>query len=90
MPELGLGLGRTQSLVGGIQQEILCWFDKTGIAYLTPDDLHRQYAVDRYQLRQEQRRADEQQQRAEDQQQEIFKIRGYLRSIGIDPDNLPT
>lgn len=90
MPELGLGLGRTQSLVGGIQQEILCWFDETGIAYPTPDDLHRQSAVDRYQLRQEQRRADEQQQRAEDQQQEILKIRSYLRSIGIDPDNLPT
>ena len=87
---LELGLGRTQSLVGGIQQEILCWFDETGTPYPTPDDLHRQSAIDRYQLRQEQRRADEQQQRAEDQQQELLKVRNYLRSIGIDPDNLPT
>ena len=90
MPELGLGLGRTQSLVGGIQQEILCWFDETGTPYPTPDDLHRQSAIDRYQLRQEKRRADEQQQRAEDQQQELLKVRNYLRSVGIDPDDLPT
>ena len=75
MPELELGLGRRQSLVGGIQQEILCWFDETGTPYPTPDDLHRQSALDRHQLRQEQRR--------------VEALSDYLRSIGLDPDNLP-
>jgi Uma2 family endonuclease len=83
MPEICLGLGRTQSLVGGIQREILCWYDETGNAYATPDEVQRQSAIDRYELRQAKRRA-------EAELQKNQQLSAYLRSIGIDPDNLPS
>ncbi len=74
-PEMNLGLGRSQRSLGGIEQEILIWSDSQGNEYPTPDDL-------RLQLEQEKQRADFESQRAEDMAE-------YLRSLGVDPDNLP-
>jgi hypothetical protein len=37
LPEIGLGLGRSQQVVGGIDQEILTWYNEDGIAYETPE-----------------------------------------------------
>ncbi len=39
MPEVGLGIGRYQAIVGGIPQEILSWYDETGTRYLTSDEI---------------------------------------------------
>ncbi len=38
MPEVGLGIGRFQSVSGGVQQEMLCWFNQQGTRYLTPEE----------------------------------------------------
>jgi hypothetical protein len=35
MPEVGLGIGRNQAVIAGIQQEFLCWYDHRGNRYLT-------------------------------------------------------
>lgn len=66
MPEVGLGIGRHRGIIGGLQQEILSWYDKQGNRYLTPDEI-----------------AQKESQRAE-------QLAQYLRSIGVDPDNLPS
>ena len=38
LSEIGLGIGRYQGWVGGIQQELLGWFDAKGNRYLTPEE----------------------------------------------------
>ena len=37
MPEVGLGIGRSQQVIGGIEQEILVWSDESGNVYPLPD-----------------------------------------------------
>jgi hypothetical protein len=38
MPEIGLGIGRYQGVVGGIAQEILTWYDVRGDRHLSPEE----------------------------------------------------
>lgn len=79
MPEVGLGMGRSQQTIGRIDREILAWYDEEGKVYPLPEEAMRQM---REQLRIERQRADTERQRAE-------RLAQYLRSQGIDPDNLP-
>ncbi|MEL6136521.1 MAG: Uma2 family endonuclease [Cyanobacteria bacterium J06628_6] len=65
MPEVGLGIGRTRQLLGGIERETLRWFDAQGRMYPSPDE----------ELVQARQRAE--------------RLAEYLRSLGLDPDNLP-
>jgi len=73
MPEVGLGIGRYQGVIGGISQELLSWYDKSGNRYLTSDE----------QAQLERTRAEQERTRAE-------HLAQYLRSLGIDPNNLPS
>ncbi|NMF63036.1 hypothetical protein DP113_24970 [Brasilonema octagenarum UFV-E1] len=73
MAEVGLGIGRYQAVVGGIQQELLSWYDEQGNRYLTAEEI-----------------AQTERQRAEQEQQRAEQLAQYLRSLGIDPDNLPS
>jgi hypothetical protein len=41
MPEVGLGIGRYQGLVGGLPQEILTWYDAQGNRHLRPEEQER-------------------------------------------------
>jgi len=66
MSEVGLGIGRHQGVVAGIQQEFLCWYDEFGNRYLMPEEI----------VLQEQQRAEQ--------------LADYLRSLGVDPNNLPS
>ncbi|NES19899.1 MAG: Uma2 family endonuclease [Symploca sp. SIO3E6] len=79
IPEVGLGIGRSQQLFGGIEYEILSWYNQQLKAYALPETVIEQM---RQQLMVEQQRAETERQRAE-------KLAQYLRSLGIDPDNLP-
>ncbi len=38
MPEISLAIGRYQGVVGGIEQELLGWFDAQGKRYLMPEE----------------------------------------------------
>lgn len=45
MSEIGLGIGRTVTLSGGLEREVLSWFNERGVRYLTPEEqlnLYRQ------------------------------------------------
>jgi Uma2 family endonuclease len=52
MPEVGLGIGRYRGEVGGIEQELLTWYDDRGDRHLSAEEQERQ-------------RANQEQQRAE-------------------------
>jgi len=72
MPEVGLGIGRYQGVIGGISQQLLSWYDEHRNRYLRSDE----------QAQQERTRAEQERTRAE-------QLAQYLRSLGIDPNNLP-
>ncbi|WP_232731707.1 hypothetical protein [Kamptonema formosum] len=42
MPEIGLGIGRVQLLVGGAEREVLCWYDRQGARDRTPSEAAQQ------------------------------------------------
>jgi Uma2 family endonuclease len=79
MPELELGIGRHQGQVGGINQEILTWYDRQGQRHLSAED----------RAEQEQLRAEQERSRAEQEQRQRERLEAYLRSQGIDPNQLP-
>ncbi|MEO0686824.1 MAG: Uma2 family endonuclease [Cyanobacteria bacterium J06649_11] len=72
LPEIGLGIGRHQGEIGGIEQEFLSWYDESGNRYLMPEEIAIQQKL----------KAQAEEERAE-------RLAQYLRSKGIDPDNLP-
>jgi Uma2 family endonuclease len=73
MPEIGLGIGRVQGELGGIEREWLAWHDGRGNPYPLPIQAiqHERQRVDqeRQARLQEQRRADQEQRRADQEQQ---------------------
>jgi hypothetical protein len=75
MPEVGLGIGRHQQKFAGIEQEVLTWFDAKGYAYAGPEQAQEQLKWER--------------QRAEASEGRAKQMAEYLRSIGVDPDQLP-
>jgi Uma2 family endonuclease len=94
MPEVGLGIGRTQVKWGGIDQELLTWYDQQGLRYLAADEQleNLQGQLTRVHQRElfERERAEAERERAEAERQRAEKLAQYLRSIGIDPDQLPS
>ncbi|MDF5714945.1 MAG: hypothetical protein PUP93_13930, partial [Rhizonema sp. NSF051] len=55
MPEVTLGIGRYQGVIGGISQQLLSWYDKSGNRYLTSDELAQ---LERTRAEQERTRAE--------------------------------
>lgn len=55
MPEIGLGIGRSQYTSGAVQRQVLYWYDRAGNRYQTPEELQRQtlqqLELERQQLR---------------------------------------
>ena len=142
MSEIDIGIGRSRRILGGIEQEVLLWFDADGNAYPTSDeiiastkseliaehqkaqaekqradaehqkaqaekqraDAERQKAqiekqradAERQKAQVEKQRADAERQktqaekqRADAERQKTVQLAEYLRSLGVDPDNLP-
>ncbi|MEM7555633.1 MAG: Uma2 family endonuclease [Cyanobacteria bacterium P01_A01_bin.84] len=99
MPEIGLGIGRYPGEIGGVEQELLAWYDRQGKRYLMPDERAEQEKQraeqekqraeqEKQRAEQEKQRAEQEKQRAEQEKQRADKLADYLRLQGIDPDNL--
>jgi Uma2 family endonuclease len=99
MEEVGLGIGRSRQMLGGIEQEILTWFDENGVGEVLPDVTVRelrsrlreqQMALDETleRLRIEQDAKEVERQAKEVAQEQVDRLSAYLRSQGIDPDRL--
>ena len=82
MPEVGLGLGRTRKLFGGIELEMLLWHDEQGAAYPLPEEaleqlqslvkrLQRQLEAQQLQIDSAEQRADSAEQRADSAEQQL-------------------
>lgn len=76
MPEVELGIGRWQTTLGGVEQEILTWYDEQGHRHLSREEA-------------EFNRAEQERNRAEQEQQRRQQLEEFLRSQGIDPERLP-
>ncbi|MDX2271652.1 MAG: Uma2 family endonuclease [Cyanobacteriota bacterium] len=87
--ELGLQLG--------IHEEQLRWFTAAGELIPLPEEAERQRAEQEHQraeqehqrAEQEHQRAEQEHQRAEQEHQRAERLEAFLRSQGIDPDQLP-
>ncbi|AKG21747.1 Uma2 family endonuclease [Calothrix sp. 336/3] len=79
MPEIGLGIGRYRGVFGGIHQELLFWYDEHYHRYWLPEEIAEQ----------EKLRSEQEKLRAEQEKLRAEQLAEYLRSLGIDPDNLP-
>jgi len=42
LPEIGVGIGRTMTHLGGVQREVLSWYNQQNVRYLTPQELLQQ------------------------------------------------
>ncbi len=76
MPEIGLGIGRCVLPTDVLGREVLSWFDQKGDRYLSPEEQERQ-------------RTEQERQRTVQERQQRERLEAFLRSQGIDPDNLP-
>ncbi|ULB47845.1 Uma2 family endonuclease [Limnospira fusiformis KN01] len=57
LPEIGLGIGRSQATLGGIDREILSWFDQEGRRYLSSEELAQQAQLEAQQAQLEAQQA---------------------------------
>jgi Uma2 family endonuclease len=86
MPEVGLGIGRFQTMSDNESQEQLAWFDEAGDRYPTAEERAN---LEQRRAELERQRAEAEQQRAETEQQRRQQLEEFLRSQGFDPDHLP-
>jgi Uma2 family endonuclease len=90
MAEVELGIGRYQVMSDNELQEQLTWFDQQGERHLSEAEAERQRAeLERQRAEQEQQRAEQERQRAELERQRREALEAFLRSQGIDPEQLP-
>ncbi|MEL7050429.1 MAG: Uma2 family endonuclease [Cyanobacteria bacterium J06588_5] len=92
MAEVGIGIGRGRQVVGGIEQEVLLWYDQQGQAYPLSEqvieEMQMRLEAAQRKLETTQQRAEAEQQRAEAERQRADRLADYLRSQGIDPDTI--
>ena len=79
LPEIGLGIGCEEQSSGGWLREWLYWYNEQGDRYQTAEERY-QTAEERYQTAEE---------LVAQERQEKEKLVIYLRSIGINPDEIP-
>ena len=86
MPEIGLGIGCEQGNQGGWQREWVYWYDRSGVRYPTAEER----ADNAQELVQQERAAKE---KAEalvlQERQQKEKLAAYLKTLGINPDEIP-
>jgi superfamily I DNA/RNA helicase len=85
LPEIGLGIGSEQGIYDGWQREWVYWYDRSGKRYPTAQELvnlERQVRLEAEVIA-EQEKLISQQERHEKE-----KLAAYLRSLGINPDEI--
>jgi Uma2 family endonuclease len=76
--ELNLGIGREMGSYQGITREWLYWYDDQGQRYLTPEE----------RILTSQQQAIEAKKQAIEAKMRVNRLEKYLRSLGIDPDQV--
>jgi Uma2 family endonuclease len=85
MPEVGLGIGCWRTVIGGVETEILTWFDEDGQRHLAADEQERQRVAQEQQRAEEEcQRAEQEYQRAEEERQRRLQLEAFLQAQGFD------
>lgn len=92
MPEIGLALGRSQGIVGGIEREILSWFDHQGHRYQSAEEQAQQAQAQAQQAQAQAQQAQAQAQQAQAQAQQERQARlaavAQLHQLGLSPEQI--
>jgi Uma2 family endonuclease len=75
MPEIGLGIGRSQQVIANLSREVLAWFNQTGDRCISEAEAERL-------------RAEAAEQRVQQLVQENQQLRERLKSLGIDLEEI--
>ena len=67
MPEVGLGIGRSQGILGGLEREVLSWFDEQGNRYPSAEEQAQRALI--------------QVQQAQVQQAQVQQVQGLSRTL---------
>ncbi|MBD2576342.1 Uma2 family endonuclease [Oscillatoria sp. FACHB-1406] len=94
MPEIGLGIGRGIRNYGGVEREVLYWFDEEGNRYIGTEEAEQQARMQLVEMRQEldiaKQRAEAERQRAETERQLREQLQQtlerYRRQFGDLPE----
>jgi Uma2 family endonuclease len=99
MPEIGLGIGCERRICGNWERDWLSWYDRDNVRYPTAEESAEQERMIARQERiakqeavaiadqERQQKLQERQQKLQEHQQKE-KLANYLRSIGINPDEI--
>ena len=94
MPEAGLAIGRAQSLLGGMEREVLSWFDAQGNRYPSAEEQAQQALIQVQQTRIQIQQAEAQAQQATAQAQQERQARlsaiAPLYQRGLTPAEIAT
>ena len=99
MPEIGLGIGREQGVMEGIEQEWLTWYTEAGQPYPLPEAamaelckqigrLQKQLKLAQQQAEAERERAEAERERAEAELHRVEQLVARLIELGEDPETL--
>ncbi|MEK9512398.1 Uma2 family endonuclease [Limnospira fusiformis PMC 851.14] len=92
LPEIGLGIGRSQATLGGIDREILSWFDQEGRRYLSAEELAQQAQLEAQQAQLEAQQAQLEAQQAQLEAQKERQARlaaiAQLDNIGLTAEQI--
>lgn len=75
LEEIGLGIGRAVITTGGIQQEVLAWYNQQGQRYLTPEEVS---ALQKVQLQGQEEQLQAKQEEIQTQQEELLAKEALL------------
>ncbi len=85
MPEVGLAIGRAQGLLGGLEREVLSWFDPRGDRYPSAEEQAQTALRQAQQAQAETQQA--QQEAAQERQARLAAIL-HLSQIGLSPEQI--
>ncbi len=87
LPEIGLAIGRSRGIVGGIEREILSWFDERGDRYLSAAEQAQQAQA---QAQQAQAQAQQAQAQAQAERQARLAAVRQLHQLGLATAQIAT
>ena len=85
MPEIGLGLGRSFGKLGGLEREMLSWFDEQGDRYLSAEEQAEQLQQTAQQAQQTAQRA---QREAQQERESRLAAVTQLHQLGLTQDQI--
>jgi Uma2 family endonuclease len=85
MPEVGLGMGRSVGKMGGLEREMLSWFNEQGDRYLSAEEQTEQF---QQAAQQAQQQAQQAQQQAQQERSARLMAVSQLHQMGLTPEQI--